>query len=96
MLPNKHLMERIQVAAAGGKQGRRRAGITDLYSCANMIVIGGQGTTIHHTGKFYDVNEFVADIGMMPRVPIVGAFIAYDCPNSGEVFLLVAQNYLYI
>ena len=84
------------MAAAGDEQGGWSMGTTELYSRANMVVIGGQGTTIHHTGKFYDVNEFVADIGMMPRVPIVGAFIAYDCPNSGEVFLLVAQNYLYI
>ena len=61
-----------------------------------MVVIGGQGTTIQHTGNFSDVNEFATDFGMMPRVPIADAVIAYDCPHSGEVFLLVAQNTLYI
>ena len=52
----KHLVERIQVAAAGDEQGGWSMGTTELYSRANMVVIGGQGTTIQHTGKFSDVN----------------------------------------
>ena len=61
-----------------------------------MVVIGVQGTTIQHTGKCSDVNEFAAHFGMMTRVPIVDAIIAYNCPHSGEIFLLVARNDLYI
>ena len=41
--PNKQLMERIQVAAAGGKQGGWSAGNTELDDHKNMVVIGGQG-----------------------------------------------------
>ena len=84
------------MAAAGDEQGGWSMGTTELYSCANMVVIGGQGTTIQHTGKFSDVKAFAADVGMMTRVPIVDAVIAYDFPHSGEVFLLVTRNSLYI
>ena len=61
-----------------------------------MVVIGIQGITIQHTDKFSNVIAFAVDFGMMPMVPILDAAIAYDCPHSGEVFLLVSQNALYI
>ena len=56
-----------------------------------MVVFGNQGTTIQNTGKFADVNAFAEDVGMMPRDPIVDSVVAYDCPYSGKVILLVAQ-----
>ena len=46
-----------------------------------MVVIEVKGTTIQNTGKFSDENAFAADVGMMPRVPIVNTVIAYDCPH---------------
>ena len=71
-------MEQIQASDVGGKQVGWSAGTTELDSYTNMIFIGGQGTTIQHTGKISDVNAIVADVSMMPRVPIVEAVIAYD------------------
>ena len=38
--PKKHLVEQIHVAAAGGEQGGRNAGTTELDSHADMVVIG--------------------------------------------------------
>ena len=61
-----------------------------------MFVFGNQGTTIQNTGKFSDVNSFAEDVGMMPRVPIVESVVAYDCPYSGEVILLVARNTIFV
>ena len=61
-----------------------------------MVVFGNQGTTIKDTGKLSDVNAFAEDVGMMPRVPIVDSVVAYDCPYSGEVILLVARNALFV
>ena len=84
------------MAVAGGNQWRWSAGTKELDSHENMVVIGVQGTTIQHTGKFSDVNAFVADFVMVTRVPIVDVVIAYDCPHSGEVFLIMARNALYI
>ena len=79
-----------------GEQGGWSAGSTEIYSPERMVVIGRQGTAIQHTGKFSDLNAFAADVGMMPKLPIVDAVVAYDCIHSGEVFLLVAQNDFYI
>ena len=71
-------------------------GTTELDSHANMVVFGNQGRTIKNTYKFSDVNTFAEDVGMMPRVPIVDSVVAYDCPYSGEVILLVARNALFV
>ena len=71
-------------------------GTTELDSHANMVVLGNQGTTIQDTGKFSDVNTFAEDVGMMPRVPIVDSVVAYDCPYSVELILLVARNALFV
>ena len=66
------------MTAAGDEQRGWSTGTTEIDYHANMVFIGGQGTTIQHTGKFSDVNAIVADVSMMPRVPIVEAVIAYD------------------
>ena len=71
-------------------------GTTELDSHANMVVFGNQGTNIQNTGNVSDVNAFAEDIGMMPRVTIMDPVVAYDCPYSGEVILLVARNALFV
>ena len=95
-LLKKHLVERIQMVKPGGEQGRCSTGNMEIDYHANMVVIGGEITTIQQTGKFSDVNAFAADFSMMPRVLIVDVAIAYDFPHSGEVFLIVAKKSLYI
>ena len=60
----------------------RSAGTTKLDSHTNMVVIGAQGTIIHQTGRYADVNAFSSDVGTMSRVTIVDAAVAYDCPLS--------------
>ena len=61
-----------------------------------MVVIGAQGTIIQKTGRYADMNAFSLDVGTMPRVPIVDAAVAYDCPFSGRTILMVARNALYV
>ena len=82
--------------AAGGEHGGWSTGTTELDSHANMVVFGNQVTTIQNTGKFADVNSFAKYVGMVPRVPILDSVVAYDCPYSGEVILLVARNALFV
>ena len=84
------------MAAAGDEQGVWIAGTTDLDSHTNMVFIGVHGSIIKHTGKFADVNALASDFGIITRVPVVDAVIAYDLPHSGKVFLLVARNDLYV
>ena len=71
-------------------------GTTELDSHANMVVIGAQGTIIQKTGKYADVNGFSYDVGTISRIPIVDAAMAYDCPISGKMTLLVARNVLFV
>ena len=52
--------------------------------------------TIQNTCQFADVNAFAEDVGMMPSVLIVDSVLAYDCPYSGELILLVARNALFV
>ena len=84
------------MAATGGGVRGRSAGTTELDSHANMVEIGSQGTIIHRTGRYADVNAFSSDVGKMSSVPIVDAAIAYDCPFSGRTILMVASNALYV
>ena len=67
-----------------------------MDSHVNMVVIGAQGTIIKKTGKYADVNGFSSDVGTMSRVPIVDAVLAYNCPISGKMTLLVARNALFV
>ena len=60
----------------------------ELDSHANMVVIGAQGTIIQKKGKYADINWFSSDVGIMSRVPIVDAVLAYDCPISGKMIVL--------
>ena len=77
----------------GGARGRR-TGTTELYSHANMVVIGAQGTIIQKTGRYTDVNALSSDVGTLSRVPIVDAAVAHDCPFYGRKILMVARNAL--
>ena len=79
-----------------GRAKGRSTGTTELDSHANMVVISAQGMIIQKTGRYADVNAFSSDVGTMPRVPIVDAAIAYDCPFSGRTILMVARNALYV
>ena len=61
-----------------------------------MVVIGAQGTIIQMTSKYTDVNGVSSDVGKISRDPIVDAVLAYDCPISGKMTLLVAKNELFV
>ena len=67
---------------------------TELDSHANMVVLGKQAFVFSHSGQFANVQAFSEEVKALPEVPIVDAVIAYDCPSSGETFLLVARNAL--
>ena len=69
---------------------------TDLDSHANMVVIGKHAEILNVSGRTADVSPFSPEYESMKRVPIVDAIIAYDCPYTGKVYLLVCQNALHI
>ena len=56
---------------------------TDLYSHANMVVVGKHAAIINDTGRRAEVSPFTPDYESLSKVPIVDAAIMYDLPHSG-------------
>ena len=67
---------------------------TDLDSHANMVVVGKHAAIINDTGRRAEVSPFTPDYESLSKVPIVDAAIRYDCPYSGETYLLIVRNAL--
>ena len=61
-----------------------------------MIVLGKHAFIFESTGKTCNVRPFSADLGIATNVPIVDGAIAYDCPYSHKVYILIARNALYM
>ena len=57
-----------------------------------MVVIGKQVFVFSHSGQYANVRAFTDEVKGIPKVPIVDAVIAYDCPKSGQTYLLVVRN----
>jgi len=69
---------------------------TDLDTHANMVVVGAQATIIQRSGRTVEVNPFADVCNKVKNVPIVDAAVAYDCPYTGETYLLIMRNALYV
>ena len=61
-----------------------------------MVVVGSNCTVFDTTGKFCTVNSFTESAGKLDRVPIVDAVVAYDCPYTSKVYLLLMRNTLQV
>ena len=66
----------------------------ELDSHANMPVVG-KGAHVEYTGRTADVNAFSPKYDTA-QLPIVDAIIQYDCPHTGQSYLLVIRNALYV
>jgi hypothetical protein len=90
----------MSVAIVGSSDAKSTAAAvvstTELDSHANMIVAGRQAFVFNYTGEYADVNAFSEEAGGMSQVPIVDAVVAYDCPYTGETYLLVVRNALHV
>ena len=92
--PSRDLCQRILVCSLDSYQFGEST--TDLDSHANMCVFGKNCIVLSETGRTVDVNAFAEEVGGLNEVPIVDVIVAYDCPRSNKVFLLVARNVLYV
>ena len=68
---------------------------TELDSHANMPVVGRHAYIISDTGRMADVNPFTPDYDSM-LIPIVDAAVRYECPYSGQAYILVIRNALHV
>ena len=68
---------------------------THLDSHANMVVCGKHCHILSRSGINATVSAFTDDVGTM-QIPIIDAVIAYDCPDTTKVWLLIVRNVLYV
>jgi len=69
---------------------------TELDSHANMIVLGHNSFVFESTGRTCNVQPSSADLGTATNIPTVDGALAYDCPYSGQVYILLVRNALHI
>ena len=66
----------------------------ELDSHANMPVVG-KGAHVEFTGNTADVKAFSPQFETA-QIPIVDAVVQYDCQHSGQSYLLMIRNALYV
>ena len=98
-MPNTYLRNLILTGEVAGVEVGLYDGqtcLTELDSHANMIVLGKHCLVINDSGKTAHVNSFSQEAGSIPSVHIVDGACAYDCPRTGQTYLLVMRNGLSI
>ena len=57
-----------------------------------MVVIGKKAFIFNHSDQNANVRAFTDEVEGIHKVPIMDAVIAYECPKSGQTYLLVVRN----
>jgi hypothetical protein len=71
-------------------------GQIELDSHADTIVCGANCTIMSYTGKECDVSPYTDAYERMKSVPIVRAGTAYDSPTTGETFILIFNEAIWM
>ena len=69
---------------------------TELDSHADSPVVGKHCSIIERTNKMINVSGFSKQLGKPLQVPVVNAAVAYDCDLTGQTYILVICNALYV
>ena len=69
---------------------------TELDSHADSPVVGKYARIIEHTDKEVNVSGFSKSLGKPLMVPVVNAAIIYDCEITGNSYVMVICNALYV
>jgi len=69
---------------------------TELDTHSNMVVVGSQSYVFSHSGKLFNVRAFSEESSSIEDFLIVDDVIAYDCHFSGNTYLLVCINVLFV
>jgi hypothetical protein len=71
-------------------------GLVELDTHADTACLGRNFCVIAHTDRVCEVSPYHPNYQPMPDVPIVQAATAYDNPDSGEMFMLIVNQVLYL
>ena len=59
-----------------------------------MAVVGHQAYVISHMNQFVNVQAFADEVTGLTDIHVVDAAIGYDCPYSGETYIVALKNAL--
>ena len=96
--PNAHVASIIITSLSDGDMhddDSQAATRTDLDTHANMLVAGKHAYILAESGKTATVRAFSPDMDAIESA-IVDCAVMYECPYSGDCFLLVARNAIYV
>ena len=85
-------IETIIACDAGDNEDPR----TEIYSHANMVVLGAHAFIFESTNRTYNVQPFDPSLGTASKIPIVDGAVVYKCPYTGELYVLIVRNTLHI
>ncbi len=68
----------------------------ELDSHADSPVIGNNTHILEYTGKKVSVVGFTNALGKSLLVDVVHAAVVYDCDTTGQSFLIVIHNAIYV
>ena len=68
----------------------------ELDSHADSPVVGKHARILERTDKTVKVSGFTEDLGGSLSVPVVNAAVAYDCDTTGNTYILIIHNALYL
>ena len=71
-------------------------GRCELDSHADSIVAGGNCVILSYTGKVCDVAPYRDDYDTIDNVPIVNAATAWQSPNSGQIYILIFNEAIWM
>ena len=72
------------------------SGRMELDSHADTIVAGANFCVLHYTGRECDVSPYDTSYQPVRNVPIVCAATAWQSPKTGQVYILVFNECLYM
>ena len=85
----------VALTQFSGEEQPEEESRTELDLHAIMLVVGRHCVILSDAGKTVDVSLFTPDYKAM-TVRLVDASVAYDCPYTGTMYILVIRNALYV
>ena len=61
-----------------------------------MVVLGAHAFIFESTNRTCNVQPFDPSLGTASKIPIVDGAVVYECPYTGEIYVLIVRNTLHI
>ena len=61
-----------------------------------MVFLGAHVLIFESTNRTCNVQPFDPSLGIALKIPIVDGAVVYKCPYTGEIYVLIVRNALYI